>query len=308
MGPKRRSVNRTNIYCYCVIGDRNGGKSLPGIEGIDNSHVLYPVSYRDISMIVSKVSCAEFSEDNLNSTIEDIAWLSRYAIRHEEIVEAVMRQYSPLLPLKFCSIYKTDVRVRTVLRSNYQGFTRALSYFKDKREYGVKIFVERDIFMGRNLDCARDIPKPMVSDPGRSKTRDCKHRCGGRYLDPGASVRTSVAKTTKLDLSGRDYLLKRRAEKEAQQAFIAQLSFRKQAMHAVLSEWAIDTVSHKTVDDPDKTKGKILVHNASYLVEDGCRERFYLVVKQLNDGYASDGFRLETSGPWPCYSFSSRVD
>ena len=83
------------------------------------------------------------------------------------------------------------------------------------------------------------------------------------------------------------------------------MSSRGNNIHSIISEWATMSVSNKIVNIGNKTKDEILVHNTSYLVDNKYLDRFYHTIKQLNNNYVHEGFRLVTSGPWPPYNFVS---
>lgn len=259
----------TNIYCYCIIN--NPDPKLESFAGIDDNYELYSIQHKDISMIVSNVPQEDFSESRLNGAFEDVVWLSRYAVRHEKIVEHVMRCCRPLLPMKFCSIYRNESRVKTVLESRFLEFAGTLSYLKDKDEYGVKIYVDKDVFK-----------KKMLSD--------------SNHL---------FKKVEDKNISAVNYLLKRKLENEAERDVITGLSSRKKTIHLLIAEWAADSAHNRIIKTENKTKDKMLIHNASYLVEDRYLENFHNTIKRINDDYENEGFRAEASGPWPCYNFSA---
>lgn len=269
-----KSLNRTNIYCYCMIkkpDDKAGTvpKVIEAITGIDSSNKLYTIAHKDLSMVVSNVPQNEFSENKLNDAIENITWLGRYAVRHEEIVESVMKHYSPLLPMKFCTICEKEARIKTIMEKHYPKFIDALNYFKDKEEYGVKMYVERDVFK--------------------------------------KNMKSGFTEAADSDISGRDYLLKRKIEKQTQEILIIELSSRTKMMHSLISEWTAKSVSNRMINN-SSTKDEMLVHNATYLIENEYLDKFHHTIRRLNDSYASEGFRIVTSGPWPCYNFSPKIN
>lgn len=267
-----KDANKANIYCYCIT--EASDPVIGSLAGIDSDYKPYSISHKDISMIVSKVSQDEFSEDRLKDAIEDIMWVGKYAVRHEAIVEAVMKCCSPLLPMRFCTIYRDEPRIKTILEENYLRFTEALNYLRDKEEYGVKIYVEKGVFKKRMESASNDISKDA---------------------DSGS-------------ISGRNYLLKRKIEKETQNILMKELSSRKNDIHSVISEWTTKFAANRIIDAGDKTKGETLISSISYLVEDTYLERFHRAIRQLNNSYAHEGLRLVTSGPWPCYSFSPEIE
>ena len=302
MKTERDLTNKTNIYCYCIIktpdetagtvpiyGRCNGNlqvsnhigrmgtapKVIESIQGMDSNYNLYYISHKDVSMVVSKVSQNEFSENKLNDAIENITWLGRYAVRHEEIVGIVMKRYLPLLPMKFCTICEEEACIEMIMGKHYSKFIDTLNYFKDKEEYGVKMYVERDVFKKKMGTAVGAVPKAIKAEDN--------------------------------DNPGRNYLLKRKFEKQTQEILAIELSSRTKMMHSLISEWTAKSVSNRIINDSN-TKDEMLVHNASCLVENKYLDKFHHTISRLNDSYASEGFRIVTSGPWPCYNFSPKIN
>lgn len=267
---KRMSSVKTNIYCYAVIKGAFIKNEL--FKGIDDRYELYSIPHKDISMVVSNVPQSEFSERRLKDAVEDIMWLGQYAVRHEEIVESIMKAYTPLLPMKFCTIYEEEARIKMLLESRYSGFADLLAYLKDKEEYGVKIYLNKTLFK-----------KWITSNSNKP------------------------AKTGNRHTAGRDYLLEKSYEKELEETIIKELSSRKKAMQFIISQWAIRSVPSVTISNEGKIKDEMLACNESYLVEKRYLVNFHSTLKELNDKYGPEGFRIETTGPWPCYNFIAKV-
>lgn len=267
----------TNVYCYCIIenADETTGTvgTVPKVTGMDGNYGLYSIPYRNLNMLVSRVSEDEFSESKLNDAIEDIAWLGRHATLHEKIVESVMNVHSPLLPMKFCTIYSEEAYIKKLLEKNYSTFTDAINYLKDKVEYGVKVYVECSAF--------------------RNKMNNSLH---------------NQFETMDSNDSGRDYLLKRKAKKLIQENLLAEISTMIKMIHSIISEWSTESVPNKMLNIGNKTSGEIQVQNFSYLIENEYLDRFLRVIKEINNRHSHEGLKLMTSGPWPPYNFSPKIN
>ncbi len=257
-----------NIYCYCIVKKTNA--VISSYTGLDSRYNLSFITHKDISMVVSVVSSDEFSEVKLCDAVNDIKWLSQYAIEHEKIVETVKGQLSPVLPMKFCTIYKEEASIKLLLEKHYSAFLESLNYFNDKEEYGVKVYVEKNTFM-KNMKSKMDYE----------------------------------SKNENNDNSGRNYLLRKKLEKENREAFITDVSHKIDTMVSFISEWSTESVSNRIIETENKD---MLMHNASYLIENIYIDKFFKLIKWLNDSYAKEGFELEISGPWPCYSFSPKIE
>ncbi len=271
MAGKSINDNKENIYCFCVT--KEADHVVKSIAGMDSAYKLYFISYKDINMVVGNVPGDEFTEDKLNNAASDISWLSRNAIRHNKIVDTVMKYCHPILPLKFCTIYKDKRSIEMILESLYTKFREALDYFDGKIEYGLKIYMEKKVFQEKI----------------KSNTED-------------------ELKISGSNSSGRNYLLRRKLEKQTHETLNNEITLRRKAMHSVVSEWATESVSNRLLDPGTDNKDEMLILNSSYLVEDIYLDKFFLAIKRLNNSAEHEGFKFVTSGPWPCYSFSSKIN
>jgi hypothetical protein len=106
--------------------------------------------------------------------------------------------------------------------------------------------------------------------------------------------------------SGRDYLMRRRAEREEREAADRAAAELAQDVHARLRECARDAVVNRPQNrDLSGHRGEMLL-NGAYLVDAGAVERLRAAVAELQERHAAAGARLELSGPFPPYNFASR--
>ena len=134
MTTKRRS---TAIYLYCITD----GGSVAASAGLHPLRPVYSIVHEELAAVVSEVPLEEFGEEALPARLEDACWLEREVRAHEAVIESVLARQT-VLPMRFCTIFRTGARVRSLLRSRRQEFLDALTRVRGKEEWEVKLCLE----------------------------------------------------------------------------------------------------------------------------------------------------------------------
>nr|WP_133853139.1 GvpL/GvpF family gas vesicle protein [Labedaea rhizosphaerae] len=103
--------------------------------------------------------------------------------------------------------------------------------------------------------------------------------------------------------SGKAYLMRRKAALANREDGMRRAVGQANAVHAALSELATDARTHPPQSQALAGDDAQMVLNAAYLVDDGDTQRFADAVAACDDD--NDAIRLELTGPWSPYSFSS---
>ena len=147
------SQKKLGLYAYCIVNTRppageaglkisaRGGPASGWDQlGINDKHKVYPISYKNLSALVSQVSLSDFGEREIKKNLKDMEWTKKMVVAHEMIVETLMKTCQPLLPMKFCTIFKGNKQVEGILKNRYVEFRQTLSRLKDKEEWGIKMY------------------------------------------------------------------------------------------------------------------------------------------------------------------------
>jgi hypothetical protein len=129
-GPVRSD---TAFYLYCLTPPGNA------LE-LSHSGVLVE-ELGSARAVLSEVRREEFSGQEAEERLKDLAWLAPRAARHEALVEQVMSQ-APVLPAPFATLFESRESVRRFL---LEHAVRIAGFFRDlgnKREWAVKGFLE----------------------------------------------------------------------------------------------------------------------------------------------------------------------
>ena len=93
----------------------------------------------DLAAIVREVPLAEYGEAALRRNLEDIAWLEDAARRHETVLDVLLAA-TTVIPLRLCTIYRSEEAVREMLAAEHAAFVEALERLTGRTEWGVKAF------------------------------------------------------------------------------------------------------------------------------------------------------------------------
>jgi len=260
-------------YGYYVYGIVGGDSSQPveGLpeEGIDPAYPVYAVPYQAIQAIVSRVSEHEFGQEELEANLNDIRWLDKvYA--HQGILEAVMTRRT-LIPVRFCTIYRSEGRVREMLVQHYDDFVDALARLQGKEEWGVKVYCDYKTVAQRV----------------------------GEISDRVKELRTEMASKS----DGVAYFLKKRLEEKVAQEVERVSDECAQRSHDRLSSHAEEALINPLQGREITGRKKEMILNGAYLVAEEQLAVFRAELQSLEEEYGNLGLSYEMTGPWPPYNF-----
>ncbi len=144
MDEARTNGDRTTQgrYLYCIVNA--GTRASFGPIGINREQV-YAVAVREIAAIVHACP-AEPYESGDEKTVKQ--WI----LAHQHTVDMATERFGTVLPFGFDTIVKgDDGRVEEWLIEHYGELKQDLDRLKDRAEYGVQVFWDRDA-AGRRIE------------------------------------------------------------------------------------------------------------------------------------------------------------
>lgn len=259
------------VYLYGVIAGSNGNPPLTELpsQGIDPKHPVRALACGPIQAIVSQVALEQFGQEALEANWEDLEWVASKARRHEGVQRSINSE-QPLVPMPFCTIFRDEDSLRKVLAQHSSAFLETLASLEGKREWGLKMYCQRDI---------------LAQEARKSFQESNK----GQDIDDTSA--------------GLAYFATKRIEKTVNEEVERLINEGTQSSHdrlADLSEEAvINSLQSKELSDREEE----LLLNAAYLVADARLDNFRGELQQLIDTYGERGFIYELTGPWPAYNF-----
>lgn len=261
------------IYLYCLARPEClssvKGLAEQELHGVDQRYPLAAFRSAGVAAVIGEVVIADFSDENL----QNLSWLGPRADQHEAVVQLVMG-VSPVLPVKFGSIFRSRGSLAEFLGRHREGITQALEQLRDKTEWSVKGYLVEE-------EARRIIG---AADP------EIQSRLAALSLSPGARY---------LQQKRLDAMLE--AALEAGVARVAQDLQQALARHAVVAT-ALRRHASAVTGRPER-----MVFNDSFLLTPEMLPDFRIALAEQQEVYQSIGLSLELRGPWPPYNFCPKL-
>ncbi|MBU0703235.1 MAG: GvpL/GvpF family gas vesicle protein [Chloroflexi bacterium] len=260
-------------YVYGIVGG-DSSQPVEGLpeEGIDPAYPIYALPYQAIQAIVSKVSLREFGQKALEANLNDMEWLETKVYAHQSVLETTLASHT-LIPLRFCTIYKSESRVQEILARHYDDFVDALARLEGKQEWGVKVYCDGETLaqrVGESSDRVREL-KAEIDEKS----------------------------------SGAAYFLKKKLEETVAEEVERVGDEYAQRSHDRLSSHAEETVVNPLQSKEITGRKEAMILNGAYLVAEERLTAFRAELESLEEECGDLGFSYEMTGPWPPYNFVS---
>lgn len=266
--PEPRPARHSDEPAWYVYGVIGGQTKLNGsLRGVDPACAVVTLREGGLAAVSSHVPLEEFDEAQLREHLADMAWVEATARAHEAVLEAV-RDQTTVIPMRMCTVYRTEGGIREMLARDAVPLREALDHLEGKAEWGVKVFTS-------------------VPRPDESHTVDA-----GASDSPGAD-----------DSPGAAYMERRRTDRERRQRALQIAEEAADLIHERLSGVASDAqvISLQRPEVSGHSGDMIL--NGVYLVPDSAAEAFHEEVRALASELEPHAVELYPTGPWPAYNF-----
>ena len=259
----------TGVYLYCLARSdclgADGALLGPALPGVDERYPVLALCDGDVVAVISEVVVADFSEQNLQT----LEWIGARATRHEAVVARTMA-CSPVLPVKFGTLYHGRSSLMDFLQRHLPAIELGLDKLRGKSEWSVKGYlVEQE---------ARDILAAEDSE----------------VLSRRASLSSSP---------GLRYMQQKQLDATIAAALERGLTRVNQDLQLALSQYALGSTFMRLHASAVTGRTQRLVFNSSFLLTEEIIEEFSAALSQQQEAYASIGLTLELRGPWPPYNF-----
>ena len=178
-------------------------------------------------------------------------------------------QHTPVVPLRFCTIYKSQESLFNAIIPHREKILNFLDYTVDKTEWSVKVFCDKTIFMN---NCDKDKEQSTMDNQSS--------------LSPGEA-----------------YLLAKKMRKIKEENFKQGLQMYLKDIDFTLSQFADSCRFLQCTDKSIHGRPLDMVMNTAFLVEQQTFNMFKDTLDMLAEKYRNEGLAFEFSGPWPPYNF-----
>lgn len=122
-------MEKQGIYAYAVVGNRQ--------LKMDN---IFLVKYKDLTLIGKMINISDFKKE-LKSALENPKTMEAVLTEHQGILDRLMKK-TTVIPFQFGTILKTKEAAADYLKSSYERYKELLKKFKDRQEWGVRVFAD----------------------------------------------------------------------------------------------------------------------------------------------------------------------
>lgn len=269
---KREKRERVLYYLYCFYC---AGESVSTHEkGLGGKDKVFSLSYRDLSALVSRVPLAEYSESALEKNLQDLEWLTPRVKHHERVLKTVAG-FHPIIPVRFGTLYRSQEKIQTMLRSRYEDLCTFLTFVQDKEEWGVKMYMDKEA--GGKL--------AQATNPALQ----------------ALEIRLSSAS------AGERYFLQKRKEKMRREDTWRNVATFTEEVCAQLASSAVAIQPSRLLERRATGRDEEMIFNAAFLVAKESQSLFGSCLDHLAGDNVEKGIFFELSGPWPPYHFCPSV-
>lgn len=262
-------------YVYCiaerVAAQQLDPKSFPA--AIEDTAKLEWTTAGDLAALASPVPLDVYGEDALTEHLTDATWTAVRAMRHETIVEYVAKRVS-VVPLRFGTIYLDRSGIERMLNEKRRELVQIIERLRGREEWGVNVYSDRATLLASITS---------VSPRLRELTRQAEE------ASPGQS-----------------YLMQKKIE--ALRGDEARLALNEiiEGIEQTLREHAEDAKRLRILKVEATEHGELKAKFA-FLVKRAEFEEFRGAAERVAEENLSAGVRLELTGPWPVYNFSTEA-
>jgi hypothetical protein len=252
------------LYCFTHAGKTNTGQ----VTGIDDFHPVITRDFGDITAVLSRVVVEEFVGPAAQERLQDIAWITPRACRHQAVVEQIGRQ-AEVFPARFGTIFSTDDGLANLIRQHHAQIRGFLASIKGHTEWSLKGFLDRDQAVAALATAA------LSSEAQRLDRRSP----GARYFE--------------------EKKIRATAGKQLNQWLNAVLNASMQELNSASARHCSRALLSRKATGAETD----MVFNGAFLVANAGLKDFRMQTEELNQVHAQAGLTFELSGPWPPYSF-----
>ena len=261
-------------YLYALT--RADCPPLDRAKGVDPRYEVEMIRCGRIAGLTSRVGLDDFDLTKMQEGTADLKWLSRIALRHNEIVHQ-LAEAGPVLPLRLGALFRGKTSLATRLaqcEARVAGFLESLG---DRREWAAKIYLDRP-----------RAERALLKDVEPQSHRDTVALGAGEAAGGGVGTSYLTARRERLNRSGQLQSLVRQ-----------ELLTAEARLGRACPEWRrLRPLSSELTERPES-----MVWNAAFLVSRADEPRFRAAGDRLRDDLAPNGLLLEVTGPWPVYHF-----
>jgi len=273
-------------YVYAIVKDAAaGGLQDQPQDAMDPLYPVFLLPCGPLQTVVSQVPLEEFGQAQLERHLGDIGWVEARVRTHQDVLLALLAACT-IVPMRFCTIYRSEERVREMVRQFQEPFLEALEYLDGKQEWSVKAYCAPEVLANKLMQTANE--------------RNAVH--------------SETSKELTSQPAGVAYFMRKKRQDAVAEEMEQFCNREVQESHDQLVQYAQTAIllplqKQEAIQRVELTqKSQKMLLNGAYLVATEQLEAFQGTVHNLNARYETYGLTYELIGPWPPYSFVEKED
>ncbi len=245
---------------------------LPDLS-IDADYPLFVFPFGDAQAVISEVPLDVYSEEALQSKLNDPAWFEQTLRQHTKILSRVQAQVS-IVPMRVCTICDSMEGLKAFLGEHHEDFVSTLQLIEGNHSWRFSIFCNEPRLRTLTAKASNRVRAIQAEMAGKSRVagQPLHEKLEGVLEEEARSVCKACVKHS----------------------------------HGTLSVVSSRNMVQSFTEHEAGEAGKREIFRCDYLVSTGQREAFEKEIASLIEAYKSLGFELEVAGPHAAAQFASR--
>lgn len=236
-------------------------------------NALFVFPFGNAQAIISEVPLDVYSEDALQSRLNDPAWFEQTLRTHTDVLSQIQSQVS-IVPMRVCTICDTVNGLDAFLKEHHDDFVSTLQLIEGNHSWRFSIFCN----------------EPRL----RTLTAKASNRV--------RAIQGEMAAKSEDEVRQLHEKLHTVLEEEARSVCKACLKHSHGMLSSIASKNLIHSFTEEQAGDPQKRE----IFRCDYLVQLNSRPAFEKEFKTLLDSYKALGFEMEIDGPHAPSQFAGR--
>jgi len=254
------------IYVYCI------SNNPPGLTRDMEPNVVKSLKIDMFYVIVKFVSESEFSEENFKKNLSDIQWVELNAREHIMVIRMIM-EFGTVIPIKFGTIYNSETSLKKFITDYSGSLIENFDNLVGKEEWSVKIYCDRKVL--------------------------CEQ------IDELSEEAAALEKQIMASSPGKAFLLKKKKTELTENEMDRLCKIYGQEYYDEFKILSEATYLNNLLPNDFVEREESMILNASFLISKNKISEFINTVDVLKKKDGNSGFFIESTGPWPPFSFIS---
>jgi len=263
----RATLPAMGLYVFC-FARRSAAEAVTG-RGLEGEAPLEARVHEDVAAICCEVPLHEWTGEVGEAHLKDLGWLGPRALRHEEVLEQMMRA-SPVLPLRFGCLFSSGERLEALLRRERERISAFIEQAAHEEEWSLQGVVA--------LQACEEAM--FAADP----------------------------RVAKLPASGgARYLMEQKLRKDAARAARVWMQEAQEKVAQALDGLVLARRSLRPPPRSAEEPAREGAFHWALRVPLGAEEELVKRLEPLAEPLAACGLSLAARGPWPLYNFAPHL-